>query len=341
MSEPFVSITLVCYNYAHLLPRALEAIGRQSFRDFEVIFIDNGGTDNSMEVARSFFDAHPDIRATLVRNDGEDHSNAVGENMAVSLAHGEYLMFHDADDWMDDNCLELLAAEARRTDADRVICAFRDVSDDGKVMQVQSVGKIRSKWCYGMQQGNLFRRSVYMENGLHTLDSVFLDSIKTFTFCYYAKNVGYVENPCYNYLVHIDSTSRNKQLHLGMWDVPRKTFERIVNELHRVYLMIEDSDEKKRAEVQAIKIYYSYLYQFLRVAPIREKMRSYSRLRRLMKENFPHYLRNRYIGLFSRSGNRGYARLIIWMSAWCERLHLMRPALCVYHLLSKLFYIPV
>ena len=86
MSQPYVSITVVCYNYAHLLPRTLEAIGRQTFRDFEVIFIDNGGTDNSMEVARNFFDAHPDINATLVRNDNVVHSNAYGENLAVSLA---------------------------------------------------------------------------------------------------------------------------------------------------------------------------------------------------------------------------------------------------------------
>ncbi|MDD7700681.1 MAG: glycosyltransferase family A protein, partial [Eubacteriales bacterium] len=97
---PFVSITLVCYNYAHLLSRALEAIGRQTFRDFEVIFIDNGGTDNSMQVAKEFFAAHPDIRATLLRNDDPDHSNAFGENLAVAHATGEYLLFHDADDWM-------------------------------------------------------------------------------------------------------------------------------------------------------------------------------------------------------------------------------------------------
>lgn len=341
MSQPFVSITVVCYNYAHLLPRTLEAIGRQTFRDFEVIFIDNGGTDNSMEVARKFFDAHPDINATLVRNDNVDHSNAYGENLAVSLAKGKYIMFHDADDWMDDNCLELLAAEAERTDADRVICAFRDVDDSGKQTQVQSIGECRNKWYFGMQQGNLFRRSLYLENGMRTVDSVFLDAIKTFQFNYFAKNIGFVEQPCYNYLVHTDSTSRNKQLHLDMWTTPRKTFEVIINELGATYEKCIGTPDEAFAQRQIMKLYYSYIYQFLRVAPLKETMESYGRIRAMMNEKVPNYLRNPYTTLSAKSGNRFYARLVLWGSVVCEKLHIMKFALSVYHLISKFIYIPV
>lgn len=341
MNEPFISITVVCYNYAHLLPRALEAIGRQTFRDFEVIFIDNGGTDNSMEVARRFFDAHPDIRATLVRNDDADHSNAFGENLAVSLATGKYIMFHDADDWMDDNCLELLAAEAVRTDADRVIAAFRDVNDDGKEMSVQSIGSLRNKWYFGMQQGNLFRRSLYLDNGMKTVDSVFLDAIKTFQFNYYAEKIGFVEQVCYNYLVHTDSTSRNKQLHEGMWTVPRKSFEVILSALCETYRKCVGTPDAAYAQRQIMKLYYSYIYQFLRVAPLGETMRSYDKLRSMMRESMPDYLSNPYTTLSAKSGNRFYARVVLWGSVVCEKLHMMKFALCVYHLISKFVYIPV
>ena len=340
---PFVSITLVCYNYAHLLSRALEAIGRQTFRDFEVIFIDNGGTDNSMQVAKEFFAAHPDIRATRLRNDAPDHSHAFGENLAVAHATGEYLLFHDADDWMDDNCLELLAAEALRTQADRVICSFRDVNDDGKALQIQQVssGPYRSKWCYGMQQGNLFRRAVYTGNGLRTVDSVFLDAIKIYTFNRYAERIGFVEKACYNYLVHTDSTSRNKELHQGMWDVPRKTFGVILDEMYATYSMLSDPEDCLRAEQQAIKLYYSYILQFLRKASFRETKESYRRLRAMMREKFPNYLNNPYLTLGKKFGNRFYARLATVLPVLCERHHLMIPALWFYHLISKLIYIPV
>lgn len=340
---PFVSITLVCYNYAHLLSRALEAIGRQTFRDFEVIFIDNGGTDNSMQVAKEFFAAHPDIRATLLRNDDPDHSNAFGENLAVAHATGEYLLFHDADDWMDDNCLELLAAEALRTQADRVICSFRDVNDDGKVLQTQRVSpeKYRSKWNYGMQQGNLFRRSLYVESGIKTVDSVFLDTIKTFAFNRVARRIGFVEPICYNYLVHTDSTSRNKELHHGMWEVPRKTFGVMLNEMFATYTALTEEEDRLRAEQQMTKSYYSYMLQFLRKAPFREMKESYRKLHAMMREKFPRYLKNPYLTLRKKYGNRFYARLATVLPVFCERTHLMIPALWCYHMISKLIYIPV
>lgn len=342
MNVPFISITLVCYNYAHYLSRTLEAIGRQTFRDFEVVFIDNGSSDNSMEVARDFFDKHPDISVQLLRNNNVDHSNAFGENMAVDHATGKYLMFHDADDWMDDNCLELLAAEAKRVDADRVICAFRDVDDEGKTHQIQGVSKkYRDKWGHGMQQGNLFRRSIYVENGMRTLDSVYLDSIKTFTFSYYAKKIGYVDTPCYNYLVHLDSTSRNKRLHEGMWDIPRKSFKTILDAVVEVYKLCEDEDQAARAELQITKIYYSYLFNILRAASLKEKKENYVRIRDMMKEALPRYTKNRYATLSPKSGNRFYARLLIWGANLCEKLHIMKFALTMYHALSKVFYFPV
>lgn len=341
MNAPYISITLVCYNYAHLLTRALEGMAAQTFRDFEVIFIDNGSADNSMEVAQAFFAEHPDIRATLLRNDDPDHSNAFGENMAVAHASGKYLMFHDADDWMDANCLELLAAEAEAKDADRVITAFRDVNDNGKVCQVQNIGAVHNKWYFGMQQANLFRRELYLSSGMKTVDSVFLDAIKTFQFNYYAKNIGFVETACYNYLVHTDSTSRNKKLHEGMWDIPRKSFETIIDQLGATYDLCMGSEDELHAQKQIMKLYYSYIYQFLRVAPLRETMRSYVKIRALMRARVSGYLKNPYVSLSKKAGNRFYARFALWQSVVFEKLHCMKPALFFYHLISKLFYIPV
>ena len=341
MGTPFISITVVCYNYAHLLPRVLEAIGKQTFKDFEVIFIDNGGTDNSMEVAKKYFDAHPEINATLVRNDNEDHSNAFGENLAVSLAKGKYIMFHDADDWMDDDCLKLLSDKAKETDADRIICSFKDINDNGKLTKTQTLGYNPNKWHFGMQQGNLFKRSTYVENNIKTVDSVFLDSIKTFEFNYYAKEVAFIKNNCYNYLVHTDSTSRNKKLHIGMWYEDRKSFKVILDNMVKTYEKCKGTDDELHAQKQIIKIYYSYIYQFLRAATLKETLLSYKKLHKIMLESMPDYLKNPYTGLGKKCGNNFYARFALWVSATCEKLHIMQFALCIYHLISKFYYIPV
>lgn len=192
-----------------------------------------------------------------------------------------------------------------------------------------------------MQQGNLFRRSIYCENNIKTMDSNYLDSIKTFTFNLYAQSVGYVETPCYNYLVHLDSTSRNKQIHLDMWETPRKSFQTILDALHEVHQRCMDEDDAARAELQVIKIYYSYVFNVLRAASMKEKKENYKKLHDMMRKAFPGYIHNRYANLSPKSGNRFYARLVIWGALSCEKLHLMWLALAVYHLLSKFIYFPV
>ena len=65
-TEPYISIVLVCYNYAHLLPRALEGIASQTFRDFELVFVNNGSTDNSLQLFEEFIAEHPDIAYQIV-----------------------------------------------------------------------------------------------------------------------------------------------------------------------------------------------------------------------------------------------------------------------------------
>ena len=188
--------------------------------------------------------------------------------------------------------------------------SFRDVNDDGKVLQTQRVSpeKYRSKWNYGMQQGNLFRRSLYVESGIKTVDSVFLDTIKTFAFNRFARQIGFVEPICYNYLVHTDSTSRNKELHHGMWEVPRKTFGVMLNEMFATYTALTEEEDRLRAEQQMTKSYYSYMLQFLRKAPFREMKESYRKLHAMMREKFPRYLKNPYLTLRKKYGNRSVCR---------------------------------
>jgi len=123
--------------------------------------------------------------------------------------------------------------------------------------------------------------------------------------------------------------------------MPRKSFATIIETLGDVYRKCEDQQEALYAQRQAMKLYYSYIYQFLRVAPLKETIASYKRIRAMMREQFPGYLKNPYAKLSKKSGNRFYARFALWGSVLCEKLHLMRVALFFYHLISQFAYIPV
>lgn len=90
MSSPLLSVIIPVYNAGHFLREALESVLIQSYRPMEVIVIDDGSTDDSAEIFRSF----KEIRYIYQENAGP----ASARNRGVAVANGEYIGFHDADD---------------------------------------------------------------------------------------------------------------------------------------------------------------------------------------------------------------------------------------------------
>ena len=69
--EPFITIGIASYNYANYLPEAFEAIRNQKFRDFEILYCDDGSTDESVEVIKGFIRDNPDLQIRLVEAENQ------------------------------------------------------------------------------------------------------------------------------------------------------------------------------------------------------------------------------------------------------------------------------
>lgn len=336
--QPFISIIITCYNYGHLIHRAFNAIARQTFKDFELIFVDNGCTDNSAEIADKFAGEHPEIKMKKVIVE-QNQGIANGCNKGIEAAAGKYYMFHDADDWMDDNTLEILASAAMKNDADRVISAFRDVDDNGTVQQIQTIAQKPIYWLYTMLQGNLLKSEIFERENIKLEEHMLYDSCISIKFSQYINKVAYVYEPCYNYLVHTDSTSRNKNLYKIMW-TEFYSIKNFLDKIFPVYNMI-NTENKIWCEYIVILIYFVFIYTYLRDAPLKEKWKNYDKLRQVMLNYFPDYIHNPKISLHWKGGKRMYARIIVWVSVFLERTHLMKLGLMGYHVLSKFKYFQV
>ncbi len=97
------SVIIPLYNKAPYVKKALESVFSQSFRDFEIVIVDDGSTDSSLSVAREALDGC-DIRHQLIHQGNAGVSSA--RNHAVEASHGDYLCFLDADDWWAPTFLE-------------------------------------------------------------------------------------------------------------------------------------------------------------------------------------------------------------------------------------------
>ena len=103
LNDMLFSIIIPLYNKAPYVKRALESIINQSRKGFEVIIIDDGSTDESYSIAKEYLE-QSDIRYILFHQDNVGVSAT--RNKGVSLSHGKYLCFLDADDWWSPLFLE-------------------------------------------------------------------------------------------------------------------------------------------------------------------------------------------------------------------------------------------
>ncbi len=103
--KPMFSIIVSNYNYANYLPQTILSILNSTYPDFELILVNDGSTDDSLNVINYF--AQKDKRIKVINQSNQGLSAA--RNHGIAQAKGYYLWFVDADDWIDQTALEKLS----------------------------------------------------------------------------------------------------------------------------------------------------------------------------------------------------------------------------------------
>ena len=127
-----VKITLyICaYNYARYLEKAVESVLKQTMNDWELIIINDGSTDHTGKIL-SQYSSNPKIRIIEQENKGLN----VGNNIALRLANGDYIMRLDADDYLDENILIVLSNILdTHPDVGLVYPDYYEIDEEGKII---------------------------------------------------------------------------------------------------------------------------------------------------------------------------------------------------------------
>lgn len=125
-----VSVLIPNYNYAQYIEKAVESVERQTYRNFEIIVVNNGSTDNSLEVLRALGN-----RITLV--DQKNLGQSGSRNSGLKHARGEFIAFLDADDTWEPTKLEKQVALFRDQEVGLVYTGLKRVNSQGETISVQ------------------------------------------------------------------------------------------------------------------------------------------------------------------------------------------------------------
>lgn len=158
-----VTIAVLNYNYRRFVAQAIESALAQTWRDLEIVVVDNGSTDGSLDVIRPYAGRVRIVE--IAHNIGQGH----GYNTCIASARGEWLVWLDADDLLDADCIETCLSMAGETTS-KVQFPMRLIDADGLAVggvvpyvshEGDVVPLIRRFGHYGGPpgSGNLYRRS--------------------------------------------------------------------------------------------------------------------------------------------------------------------------------------
>lgn len=202
--EPFLTIGIASYNYGKYLLKAFEQIEKQKFRDFELLYCDDGSNDDSVAIIERIIIEHPHMKIRLVK--GANEGLLANRNRILEHAKGKYLMICDADDYMADDCLQKLCKVAQRDDADCVIGGFCETDGRGKIYKTHIPQWNANQWIFIWHHAQIYKMGLVKSH--HIMfekipdDVCFIQKVHRV-----AKTISFVSENLYYWLRHTDSTS--------------------------------------------------------------------------------------------------------------------------------------
>lgn len=290
--HPFISIVICCYNYGHLLGRALNICAEQSFQDFEIILVNDGSTDNTEAVYQDFCRKNLSVSTEYVHvqpNKGLINARHEG----IKRARGEYIMFHDADDYMEPDCLKLLAQKAIETGADRVMGQYQEVLPDGTVYRVRAFGEKNTRFLTMNLHGVIFRRAVILEHQLFVPETARYaeDVWFTYNFAIVEQKRGQiVRKTVFNYYIYPESI-----MAMNASDLEKLYYTSMVPYIEIVknaFNKTKDAELRAEMEYILLRTLYSSFISAYQNCDKRAADQYYLRVRSKLRDNLPMYYRN-------------------------------------------------
>lgn len=225
-----ISVIIPVYNSQDYLAQCLDSLISQSHKDLELLIINDGSSDGSLDLARSYEKKDTRVRVFDQPNQGV----SVARNLGLDQAEGDWVSFVDADDWADEDMFSFALERARERGADITIWSYyknfvdtqipmeliaggdRDLSSpvDKNMIQMRSIyadyglDRVVGSISAGAVWAKLYKRSFIEDNKLRFQRGLTRaqDSVFAFEAFERAMGISYFNKPLYHYRISASST---------------------------------------------------------------------------------------------------------------------------------------
>ncbi len=212
-----ISIIIPIYNSQNYIYDCLSSIAKQSYKDYEIIIVNDGSSDNSVSIVEKFRQEHPFLEIVLIHQENKGQSSA--RNTGIKQSKGNYLYFLDSDDTIFPETLEELYSLSSTYQLDvaigennivncnkiKYISAGIDediICDKDKIIRAYT----ENKW-YNVVWNKLIKTSIIKDNNIWFPEGyIFEDELWSFILATKISSLGIIRKPLYNYNIRDNST---------------------------------------------------------------------------------------------------------------------------------------
>lgn len=211
-----ISVIVPIFGAENTLLRCLDSLKSQTFRDFEVLMIDDGSPDRCGEIIDDYAKSDNRFKAFHKENGGVSSARQYG----IEHAQGKYTIHADPDDWIEPEMLEALYGKAIEDDADMVICDFYENTYKGQKYIKQKPSSLNHKdvlhdifgKIHGSTCNKLIRRKLYSEYNIQFPESISFceDQYVIAAFLKHDIKISYLPKAFYHYIRELNHSSLSR-----------------------------------------------------------------------------------------------------------------------------------
>lgn len=233
-----ISILVPVYNVEKYISKCIKSILEQSFKNFELILVNDGSTDKSLDICKKFELIDSRIRIINKKNGGLSSAR----NTGIENAKGKYIIFIDGDDYIHYQMIELLYKGATICNADISMCDFLKVKEDQTINMKDLNYKHNDNIIYSSQEAlnklytsenvkfiiacnKLYKKSLF-NNLRYDIGKIHEDEFIIHKLLFKSKKICYIPKKLYYYLQH-DKSITNTSFNIGRLDYLDALSERI------------------------------------------------------------------------------------------------------------------
>lgn len=287
--NPFFSVIIPCYNSWQYMTRGLFSLEQQTFKDFEVIIVDDCSTDGTYSQLLNY-QQNSDLSVVVLRN-AQNAGPGVSRNYAISQAQGLYIAFMDSDDWYENALLQEVYNKIIEESAEMVFYDFYRAYNANKKQYIQATRPLKNAHSktdfvalsFDSLWSLCIKRDVFRYVKISPLFNA-EDVVTIPLLVNRVSRVAVLHKPLYNYLYRIDSLSTSKN---------RAIAESVLKAFSFLEENLSNESVREAKEYRGVLlVLYGYVYKALQGGMASEEI---SHVVDCFIDKYPNFQSNKYL----------------------------------------------